>query len=102
MLDQTLNLKIVDFGLAAYIKKGPMHSKVGTANYSAPEVFEGNYQGQDADLFSSAIILFCLVCGGPPFKLARPDNPHYAMFCKKKPAFWNFHMRNRPTEIFTE
>ena len=75
MLDASFNLKLVDFGLAAYTKEasataGILHSGVGSQPYSAPEVyyskelFEGRgYRGEPADVWSMAVILFVMING---------------------------------------
>ena len=37
----------------------------------APEIIEGiPYKGEDVDLFASAVILFIMVAGRPPFNYA--------------------------------
>jgi len=74
-------LKIADFGFAAsmagrdgsYIQK----TVLGTFGYMAPEIFlkehSGGYNGAQVDLFASAIILFIMVAGHPPFNRADPQ-----------------------------
>ena len=79
VLDAEFNLKIVDFGLASIINKNTttkavLHSGVGSQPYSAPEVYYikelyGNqgYDGEAADIWSTAVILFVMLTGRPPF-----------------------------------
>ena len=67
LLDSNFNLKIIDFGFATYLDRGALKTKCGTENYMAPEVFNKNYSGKDADLFAAGIILFLLYTGVPPF-----------------------------------
>ena len=73
VLDAKFNLKVIDFGLAAFTNKesgGVLHSGVGSQPYSAPEVYyakelyEGRgYQGEPADIWSAAVILFVMLNG---------------------------------------
>eukprot|EP00812_Abedinium_dasypus_P013796 NODE_72_length_2243_cov_320.022852.p1 GENE.NODE_72_length_2243_cov_320.022852~~NODE_72_length_2243_cov_320.022852.p1 ORF type:complete len:504 (-),score=164.79 NODE_72_length_2243_cov_320.022852:681-2192(-) len=60
-------LKIVDFGLARrFVPRQPMHSKVGTDDYVAPEVLFGSYD-ERCDVWSAGVISFILLCGHTPF-----------------------------------
>jgi len=60
-------LKIIDFGLSAYLKPGQvLTTKSGTAYYVAPEVLAGKYD-QLSDMWSLGVIMFVLLCGYPPF-----------------------------------
>ena len=44
----------------------------------APEIHEDKpYKGEAVDLFASAIILFIMVSGTPPFNTAKPDEYYY-------------------------
>jgi serine/threonine protein kinase len=62
-------LKICDFGSAT--DKETSSDKVGSLGYMCPEMHEGReYNCQQADLFSLAIVLFMLITGRPPFKSA--------------------------------
>lgn len=41
---ETLQIKLIDFGLSAYFDEvSQLHSKVGTPYYVAPEVLDGDY-----------------------------------------------------------
>ena len=76
LLDSDYNIKIADFGLSTPISR--RNDQAGTQSYMAPEIFLANdYSSKDVDLFSSAIILFIMVAGHPPFKYALPQDPHY-------------------------
>jgi serine/threonine protein kinase len=85
VLDARFQLKVVDFGLASFMKDdlGIMHSGVGSQPYSAPEVYYAKelfasqgYRGPPADVWSAAVILFVMLAGRPPFlrPLARTYN----------------------------
>ncbi|XP_052189362.1 calcium-dependent protein kinase 26 [Diospyros lotus] len=60
-------IKLADFGLATYIRPGQsLHGTVGSPFYIAPEVLSGSYN-QEADVWSSGVILYILLSGMPPF-----------------------------------
>jgi serine/threonine protein kinase len=68
-------LKIADFGFAAPLAgrdgSHTMSTVLGTFGYMAPEIiFKRPYNGVMVDLFSSAVILFIMVAGHPPFNRA--------------------------------
>ena len=94
VLDANFKLKIVDFGLAALYtedlsckkegednlstpnlkSKKVLHSGIGSQPYTAPEVYYNNeiydgkgYEGEPADLWSCAVILFIMLTGSMIF-----------------------------------
>lgn len=83
MVDSQLRLKLADFGFAAPIEgrdgSGELKTSLGTAQYMAPEIhLKKPYKGKSVDLFASAIILFILVSGHPPFTSAlAASDPYY-------------------------
>uniref|UniRef100_A0A7S3V3K9 non-specific serine/threonine protein kinase n=1 Tax=Aplanochytrium stocchinoi TaxID=215587 RepID=A0A7S3V3K9_9STRA len=70
------NIKIADFGFAAYTEK-ELDDGCGTLVYVAPEVLRGHGYKTQPDMWSLGIISYILLCGYPPFfdneqdKLAR-------------------------------
>ncbi|THU99098.1 Pkinase-domain-containing protein, partial [Dendrothele bispora CBS 962.96] len=69
LLDSDFNIKIADFGLAAFQSDQPLHSACGSPHYTAPEVLMGNgYDGIVADVWSCGIILYALLVGRLPFE----------------------------------
>ena len=76
MSKETLDLMLIDFGLAFNWKKNMrkevaeeegLNSVKGTAYYMAPEVLRGDYN-QTCDVWSLGIILFMLTTGEPPIE----------------------------------
>jgi serine/threonine protein kinase len=72
LFDDNFNIKIADFGFAGPIAgrtgDGYLTTKLGTQPYQAPEINECKpYSGEAVDLFASAIVLFIMVSGTPPF-----------------------------------
>ena len=83
LYDADFNLKIADFGFAAPLAgrdgSSLQRTILGTFGYMAPEIFikdhnhYNGYNGAQVDLFASAIILFIMVAGHPPFNRADPQ-----------------------------
>ncbi|KAL9124299.1 MAG: hypothetical protein Q9217_006359 [Psora testacea] len=68
VLDGEGNVKLIDFGSAAYIKNGPFDVFVGTIDYAAPEVLQGkSYRGKEQDIWALGILLYTLVYKENPF-----------------------------------
>lgn len=63
--------KVSDFGLATVFKlKGKeryLDKRCGTLPYVAPEVLQGPYRAEPADIWSCGIILVALLAGGDFF-----------------------------------
>ncbi|KAF6003191.1 serine threonine-protein kinase [Cyanidiococcus yangmingshanensis] len=69
LLDENLNIKIADLGLANISRDGEfLRTSCGSPNYAAPEVISGKpYAGPEVDIWSCGVILFALLCGSLPF-----------------------------------
>ncbi|KAI9658948.1 MAG: hypothetical protein M1821_001908 [Bathelium mastoideum] len=68
ILDGEGNIKLIDFGSAAYIRNGPFDVFVGTIDYAAPEVLAGrSYQGTPQDVWALGILLYTIVYKENPF-----------------------------------
>ncbi|PWN23349.1 Pkinase-domain-containing protein [Microstroma glucosiphilum] len=71
-LDEDMNVKIGDFGLAALLKDQGERKKTvcGTPNYIAPEVLYDDGEGHsfEVDVWSVGVILYTMLVGKPPFQ----------------------------------
>ncbi|PGH17310.1 CAMK/CAMKL/PASK protein kinase [Helicocarpus griseus UAMH5409] len=68
ILDGEGRIKLIDFGSAAYINKGPFDVFVGTIDYAAPEVLQGkSYRGKEQDVWALGILLYTIVYKENPF-----------------------------------
>ncbi|RMZ66441.1 serine threonine- kinase [Pyrenophora seminiperda CCB06] len=68
VLDGEGNIKLIDFGSAAYIKSGPFDVFVGTIDYAAPEVLAGKaYRGKEQDVWALGILLYTIIYKENPF-----------------------------------
>ena len=67
LLDKELNVKIADFGMAAW-QNGMLRTSCGSPHYAAPEIVQGQaYNGSAADIWSCGVILYALLVGKLPF-----------------------------------
>ncbi|KAL7627007.1 serine/threonine protein kinase [Parahypoxylon ruwenzoriense] len=68
IMDGEGNIKLIDFGSAAYIKSGPFDVFVGTIDYAAPEVLAGKpYGGKEQDVWALGILLYTIIYKENPF-----------------------------------
>mmetsp|Transcript_15381 Transcript_15381/g.13121 ORF Transcript_15381/g.13121 Transcript_15381/m.13121 type:complete len:243 (+) Transcript_15381:93-821(+) len=65
--NNSLSLKLIDFGLATYTNKNLANKKCGTAGYVAPEVLNADSYDSRVDLYSFGAIMYICLCGKPPF-----------------------------------
>jgi serine/threonine-protein kinase HSL1, negative regulator of Swe1 kinase len=67
LLDKEFNVKIADFGMAAW-QNGMLRTSCGSPHYAAPEIVQGHaYNGSAADIWSCGVILYALLAGKLPF-----------------------------------
>ena len=94
MLTENFEIKIADFGFAAYKQgkdgKGLLYTSLGTPNYAAPELHTHSpYYGVCNDIFSLAVTLFVIVTGSMPFKTATQYDPFYSLIIQNDyEAYW--------------
>ena len=68
IVDKDYFAKLIDFGSAAWVKDGPFGVFVGTIDYAAPEVLNGQpYEGKAQDVWAMGVLLFTLVFKENPF-----------------------------------
>ncbi|KAL2325313.1 hypothetical protein Fmac_024371 [Flemingia macrophylla] len=68
LFDLAGNLKLADFGSAAWFGDGrTMSGVVGTPYYVAPEVLLGRDYDEKVDVWSCGVILYIMLAGIPPF-----------------------------------
>lgn len=70
LLDSYYNLKLADFGLGnSYLQDELLNTACGSPCYAAPEMIAGKkYNGLMADIWSSGVVLFTMICGYLPFE----------------------------------
>jgi 5'-AMP-activated protein kinase catalytic alpha subunit len=70
LLDHNNNVKLVDFGLSNLYSPGEtLKTACGSPCYAAPEMIRGDrYHGLGADIWSSGVVLYAMVCGYLPFE----------------------------------
>jgi len=106
LFDDKFNVKLADFGFSTLIsgKDGSyqLHTVLGTESYMAPEIHTRKpYSGAAVDLFATAIILFIMISGTPPFAKADPRDSHYRILCLNRfDVFWNAHEKSKPKKPF--
>ena len=107
LIDDSLNLKVADFGFATVIKKISkfengilFHSdeknrtRLGTLGYMAPEMFLNKaYDAKKADIFSFGIIIFIFYFGYPPFETANSKDFRFVHFVRNPNQFWKYHFK---------
>ena len=69
LLDRHKNIKVADFGMAAWEGgTGMLETSCGSPHYASPEVVQGKaYRGCTSDIWSCGVILFALLAGRLPF-----------------------------------
>lgn len=73
-----------DFGFVALYKKGFVHDAAkGTIMYAAPEVFNGPYNPQKADIWSLGVCLYVMVKNAIPFDGKTPGDTRHAIVTKE-------------------
>lgn len=100
LLNKDFKLKIADFGLAHSLvnpdeEKHIMTTDVGTKAYKAPEILRGKPYDESVDIFAAGVILFIMMAGFPPFKVAtRHDWWYDCLIRENRALFWKAHERN--------
>ena len=89
LLDENVNIKIIDFGLATMREKNsnePNFTMCGTPNFLAPEILGRKGHDTKSDVFSLGCVFYNILDGNPPFNttstkatLERVKNLDYKM-----------------------
>ena len=58
--EEELQIKLADFGLAAFTTDELLFKRCGTPGYVAPEILDDQKYNQKVDIFSAGIILYIL------------------------------------------
>lgn len=100
LLDKNYNLKVADFGYASV--KGSNQTQVGTPDYMAPEILQGEkYSGQIADIFGAGLILFMMHAQSKAFLKAENNDPYYKNIAGNRPdKFWREHIKSKGDESY--
>ncbi|KAJ1519307.1 hypothetical protein ONE63_004606 [Megalurothrips usitatus] len=81
LLDEHLNLKISDFGMATVFrmhgKERCLEKRCGTLPYVAPEVLMRAYHAEPADIWSCGVILVAMLAGELPWDQPTVDCQEY-------------------------
>lgn len=84
LFDKEFRLKLADWGFATLSQKKNT-TVLGTESYMAPEIhLKMPYSAESVDLFASAIVLFIMVVGTPPFTRADTKDPYYNLIIQGK------------------
>ncbi|TNY17533.1 kinase-like domain-containing protein, partial [Rhodotorula diobovata] len=69
VLDPEGNVRLIDFGSAAYVREGRKFDTFsGTLDFAAPEVLKGaRYSGKEQDIWALGVLGYVLICGECPF-----------------------------------
>jgi serine/threonine protein kinase len=78
LFDRDNHLYLTDFGIASWIGEKPVHhgQVMGTAHYTAPELFFEGDVDERSDVYSVGILLYQLLTGSLPF-----DGPSFWKIC---------------------
>ena len=76
--NNNINIKIIDFGLSIIMSKNDFCSgTIGTPNYMAPEIINGDEYNYKIDIWSLGIILYFIRYKRLPFNDNRKDNRNF-------------------------
>lgn len=77
VLDRNRNIKLIDFGLSQVYDKDSLTITCGSTQYIAPEILKGEKYGNEADIWSLGILLYCCSLGHFPFNYSSIQQTFY-------------------------
>ena len=97
LLGKNYSIKLSDFGFSQEFnreKGNLLHKKLGTPNYSSPDIrlaFTKGYDGIKNDIFSLGVLLFVITIGNFPFESPTYSDEKYKFIIKGNyNRFWEF------------
>jgi len=100
LLDADFQLKIADFGVSTSFldRQNLSDTFCGTLSFMAPEMLARRlYSAEKADSWSLGIVLFILLAGNPPLRMAAGNDWWFkAILTRKMDKFWKAHEKISP------
>lgn len=90
--NNAMQIKMIDFGFAARFGEAKMTDIVGSVQYMAPELIEGNYDHK-VDIWAAGVMLYAMLEGRPPFD-GRNDEEIAEKIRLEEPDFSNIRWKN--------
>ena len=87
LLSSTAQIKLADFGFAAYVQGQNLNDVCGTPDYISPEMLNKKFYGVQVDMWSIGVILYILLCGYSPFQAEKTS----LLYAKIKKSSYLFH-----------
>ena len=73
------SVKLIDFGLGAFLWTPRIEMKCGSPGFVAPEIISKKPYGTPVDIFSAGVVLFCILTGTSPF-YSHGDTPSMILY----------------------
>jgi len=99
MIDEVGMVKLIDWELCSFNKFSSR--RVGTAEYMSEEVHNGElYECLKSDIWSLAVVMFCLATGKRPYESITRSDPRddewiEVIYNKEWRRFWNSHQQSK-------
>jgi serine/threonine protein kinase len=62
-----IKIKLIDFGFASFLKNGKLNDLVGSPQYVAPEILNGDEYDTKVDMWAAGVCLYNMLTGTQPF-----------------------------------
>jgi serine/threonine protein kinase len=90
-------LQIIDLGVSAFLKDGPLTGTFGTKNYMSPEVANGAAHDTKADIYSIGVILYEMIELKVPAKPGTQECQNHTRLSPFVSRFLSVSPADRPT-----